>query len=302
MLETTISAAPVPDLQVEQQDLVRIKDFSAKFGIPANPYITGLARIYFALQVTIISSLLWMPWGDLTKEIILLAFTLTLDLLRVLLWPPARILTFNPIAFLRPTKTTLESVYRRDKQILWPIFVISLFLPLAAALIPTRISYFFQNVASHLTFFSDFRNIAYYGFSSAENLKDSINFLVLLHAVSFCYLMLVSTIVLSRWDLGSVFTSKTLSKPLNDKPKNLTNSLSTAIAGLLVTLVFYNFFAPSNLQTFQTGYDWLGPMPMWLYGLSEFFVIFICHALTRGVLLSVQFYFAIARTDAVQNG
>lgn len=277
----------------ELQSMDQIGRFAREFNVPNDKRIVLLARVYFSLQITIVASFLWMPWSNALRAVSFLLFCIGLDAFRVLLWKPARRVVFDPKGLLSPTRLTLDTVGKRDSTILCIFFVVCCFLPVIVMLLPEYISAVLSKVIYNIPFIEVFKNLRQYEFNSPENQKDSTDFLVMLQAICGIYLIVLSTVSLKTWDYRSVSNSKVYIARSNAKAIDIGNSLSIAVAVLIVLAAAYHFFSPGpQKDPIYQNYDWLGPTAMWLYGLIAYSILFVFQAITRGLLLATQVYFA----------
>lgn len=273
--------------KTQNHSIEQVEAFVQKYDIPVDKTIVLISRSYFSLQTTIIASVLWMPFDNIARAVVFLLCCVTLDAIRMFFLKPVRALVLNPDALLVPTKVTLDARTRREGKVASLLFLAFALLPLAVIILPDNYSTALNKVVYHLPFISNFGNIQYYQFSTPENAKNSFDFLALLQLLSLYYLLYLVVASVRRWEYHSTFSSKFFSEQAN-KPKDIGQVLSLSVAVLLCFVIFYRFLSPHVPDATNPSHDWLGPLAMWMYGITEFGVLFIFQSISKALLLSTQ--------------
>lgn len=280
--------------KMQDQSVEQMADFVQKYNIPVDSNFISFARIYFSLQITIVGSILWIPLDNVMRAVVFLSICLILDVVRMLVWKPLRSLVCTPESLLAPTNVTLDARTKREGLAASLFFLPCASLIFVVVALPDNCSRDLSAIVYHLPYISSFSNIEHYTFSSPDNAKDSFDFLVMLQILCLFYLLYLATASVKRWEYRSVFSSKFFFVQ-GDKPKDIGNSLSISIAALLCFAAFYYFLSPRSPDAANPSYDWLGPGAMWMYGITEFAILFIFQAINKALLLSIQAFFFVSK-------
>lgn len=262
-------------------------DWILKFNVPVSPLAVFFLKLVILFQFTIVGSILWVPWNGAAFSKYIVGFLLIVDFLRITFSKAIKSLVFGGPKVLADIDKTFDDSFRMDNI---GVAFIPIYIGVAA------VSGIFWKVYSKLpdfiirfySIFDDVRHLSHYGFSSIGYRDFSFMFLIILHSVTFLYLLFVSSKTILVYNFRSLFGSRKAYVGPNSSPFNVSRSLMGIPVAIVLALGLHSVLAPKITVHIGNDYDWAGPIAMIIYSFCEYFIVSSTQIFNRYATLPFQ--------------